>query len=38
MKNDKALERKLLYAIISGTNKDYGTRCKISNAELWTVK
>ena len=23
------------YSIISGTNKDYGTRCEFSNAGLW---
>jgi hypothetical protein len=27
-----------LYSIISGTNKDYGTRCEITNANLWVVK
>jgi hypothetical protein len=25
----------LAYSIISGTNKDYGTRCEITNAGLW---
>jgi len=27
----------LAYTITSGTNKDYGTRCKMTNAVLWTV-
>jgi hypothetical protein len=27
-----------LYSIISGTNKDFGTRCEITNANLWVVK
>ncbi|MFZ5919962.1 MAG: hypothetical protein ACOYY3_02795 [Chloroflexota bacterium] len=38
MKLDKYTEGRLFYTIVSGTNKDYGTRCEISNAELWTVK
>jgi len=25
----------LIYSIISGTNKDYGTRCEITDAALW---
>ena len=24
-----------LYSIVSGTNKDYGTRCTVSNGKLW---
>lgn len=28
----------LYYFIKSGTNKDYGTRCEITNASLWIVK
>ena len=28
----------LLYSIISGTNKDYGTRCEVTNAHLWVAK
>jgi hypothetical protein len=30
-------EGALAYTIVSGTNKDYGTRCEITNAELWKV-
>ena len=30
-------EGDLAYAVLSGTNKDYGTRCTITNAELWNV-
>lgn len=26
------------YSIISGTNKDYGTRCSVDNAKLWVPK
>lgn len=26
----------LAYSIVSGTNKDYGTRCEFTNAHLWT--
>jgi hypothetical protein len=28
----------LIYSIISGTNRDYGLRCEISDASLWVVK
>ena len=28
----------LLYSIISGTNKDYGVRCEMTNSNLWIVK
>lgn len=27
----------LAYTIVSGTNKDYGTRCNMTNVELWQV-
>jgi len=27
----------VLYSIISGTNRDYGTRCEIKNPQLWIV-
>jgi hypothetical protein len=26
------------YAVISGTNAGYGTRCEITNVELWEVE
>jgi hypothetical protein len=26
------------YAVISGTNTDYGTKCEITNAQLWKIK
>jgi len=35
---DKPLRGKFGYGIISGTNKDYGTRCEISNAAVWSLK
>ena len=27
----------LEYTVLSGTNKDYGTRCKMTNVDLWVV-
>ena len=30
------IEGALGISILSGTNKDYGTRCEITNAHLWT--
>lgn len=27
-----------LYSIISGTNRDYGTRCEFSNANIWVMR
>jgi hypothetical protein len=35
---DSMLDGKIAYTVISGTNKDYGTRCNITNAELWILK
>lgn len=28
----------LNYTLISGTNKDYGTHCRMTNVELWVIK
>ncbi len=28
----------LIYSIISGTNRDYGTRCEITDTNVWVVK
>ena len=28
----------LIYSIISGTNKDYGTKCEITDTNVWVVK
>jgi hypothetical protein len=28
----------LSYMVVSGTNKDYGTRCKMTNVDLWKIK
>lgn len=28
----------VMYGMISGTNRDYGTRCEITNPSLWIVK
>jgi len=38
LSQDKELRGKFGYGIISGTNKDYGTRCTISNARMWDLK
>jgi hypothetical protein len=38
-KNELAYRTGLLaYSIISGTNKDYGTRCTLTNSDLWELK
>jgi hypothetical protein len=34
----KLTEGKLAYTVLSGTNKDFGTRCKFTNTELWSLK
>lgn len=34
---DKELRGKFGYGIISGTNKDYGTQCRIDNARMWQL-
>ena len=34
---DKELRGKFGYGIISGTNKDYGTRCHITNSRMWQL-
>jgi len=38
LSQDKELRGKFGYGVISGTNKDYGTRCIISNARMWDLK
>lgn len=38
LSNDKPLEGKFGFGLISGTNRDYGTRCEISNAGIWSLK
>ncbi|MFZ5911731.1 MAG: hypothetical protein ACOYYU_17110 [Chloroflexota bacterium] len=35
---DKPLRGLFGYGIISGTNKDYGTHCDITNARVWDIK
>jgi hypothetical protein len=37
VKKNSAL-RDLSYSILSGTNKDFGTHCEITNARLWKIK
>jgi hypothetical protein len=34
---DKSMKGGLGYGMISGTNKDYGTRCEATNASVWLV-
>jgi hypothetical protein len=38
LSKDKPLKGSFGYGIISGTNKDYGTSCEITNAGLWSLK
>lgn len=38
LSQDKPLKGSFGYGIISGTNKDYGTRCEITNAGVWSLK
>ncbi|MCC7358866.1 MAG: hypothetical protein IT317_05285 [Anaerolineales bacterium] len=36
--HDGSLKNGLLnYTLLSGTNRDYGTRCEMTNVELWTL-
>jgi hypothetical protein len=37
LSKDRELEGKFGYGIISGTNKDYGTRCVITNSRMWEL-
>lgn len=38
LSKDKPLNGYFGYGIISGTNKDYGTRCEITNSRIWEIK
>jgi hypothetical protein len=38
LSSSKPLKGVFGYGIISGTNKDYGTRCEITNAAVWSLK
>lgn len=38
LSKDKPIKGYFGYGLISGTNKDYGTRCDITNARLWKLK
>lgn len=35
LSKDQVTTGVMAYTILSGTNRDYGTRCKITNAHLW---
>jgi len=37
LSKERELEGKFGYGIISGTNKDYGTRCTITNSRIWAL-
>jgi len=37
LSQDKPLQGYFGYGIISGTNKDYGTRCEITNSRIWEL-
>lgn len=37
LSKDRELAGQFGYGIISGTNKDYGTRCEISDSRLWEL-
>lgn len=34
---DQPLKGTIAYSLLSGTNKDYGTRCEITNSRLWVL-
>ena len=36
--NYEMTEGYLLYAVRSGTNRGYGTRCEMTNVKLWKIK
>jgi len=38
LSQSKPLRGAFGYGVISGTNKDYGTRCEVSNARIWSLK
>jgi len=38
LSESKELKGKFGYGIISGTNKDYGTKCRITNARMWELR
>ena len=35
---DQTTHGKFAFSILSGTNKDYGTRCEMTDNMLWTAK
>jgi len=37
LSKDKTLKGIFGYGIISGTNKDFGTRCEVTNARIWSL-
>jgi hypothetical protein len=37
LSKDKSMKGGLGYGVISGTNKDYGTRCEATDASVWLV-
>ncbi len=38
LSQDSTMLGQLGYTLLSGTNKDYGTRCEMTNVKLWVIK
>jgi hypothetical protein len=38
LSESKPLRGRFGYGILSGTNRDYGTRCEVSNARIWDLQ
>ena len=38
LNQDKIISGQIGYSILSGTNKDFGTHCEITNAGLWIIE
>ncbi len=38
LSNDKELRGKFGFGVISGTNRDYGTWCEVTNPRIWELK
>ena len=36
--DDALTSGSLNYTVVSGTNKDYGTHCRMTNVKLWVIK
>jgi hypothetical protein len=38
LSEDSTMDGQLAYSMLSGTNKDYGTKCDMTNVQLWQLK